>query len=282
MPLYRGVLLSGFTMPSCERHFHDYDELWLILAGQGSAFLIDHDGRREDFLLQAGDVLMIPAGYEHGSEGPNTFAMAAVNGTLADGAHEPGHYYLEYERYIAQLNLERRPSDRYPQDAQPPRDQHGEGGGLQARTVVVSGSPGQAFDAVASALRSHGAAVVASDDDLEPDSYDALVCLDPNVPETMVQAAFAARKPVAALGDGLRALITARVLTARTVAAPANLRDDLVAVGAVTAPLGVCTDTGLVTAATEDALQVWVAKLVEVFGEGRHPLMSRSAFAPSS
>ena len=49
--------------------------------------------------------------------------------------------------------------------------------------------------------------------------------------------------------------------------------------GAVTGPMAVCTDTGLVTAADEAALDVWVAKLVEVFGEGRHPMMSRSVAA---
>ena len=234
MGLYRGMLLSGFTMPSCEQHFHDHDETWLILAGQGSAFLIDHDGRRDDVQLRAGDVLMIPAGYEHGSQGPNTFAMTAVNGTLAEGAHQPGHYYVERERYISTLRLERRPSDRYPRDAQFPRDSHGEGGGLLARTVAVTGAPGRALDAVTSALRSQGADVVAGRDEPEPGTYAALVCLDASGPETMVRAAFAAGKPVAALGDGLRLLVTAQVLTARTVAAPENLHDELTEAGVVT------------------------------------------------
>jgi len=280
MVLHRGMLLSGFTMPSCEQHFHDHDETWLILAGQGSAFLIDHDGGREDIELRTGDVLMIPAGYEHGSQGPNTFAMTAVNGTLAEGAHQPGHYYAERERYIPTLRLERRPSNRYPRDAQFQRDIHGEGGGLMGRTVAVAGPPGRRLEAVTSALRSHGATVAAGGDEGEPGSYDALVCLDASGPETTVRAAFAAGKPVAALGDGLRTLLTAQVLTARTVAAPENLHEQLAEAGAVTGPMAVCTDTGLVTAANEDALEVWVAKLVEVFGEGRHAFMSRSVAAP--
>jgi hypothetical protein len=280
MALYPGMLLAGFTMPACEQHFHDHDETWLILAGEGSAFLIDHEGRRDDVQLRAGDVLMIPAGYEHGSLGPNTFVMTAVNGTLAHGAHQPGHYYVERERYIPTLRLERRPSDRYPRDARFPRDFHGLGGGLSPSTVAVTGPPGRALDAVTSALRSLGAEVITGRDELEPGAYGALVCLDASTSDDVVRAAFAADKPVAALGDGLRSLVSAQVLRARAVAAPRDLHDELSQAGAVTGSMAVCTDTGLVTAASEDALEVWIAKLIEVFGEGGHPMMGRSAAAP--
>ncbi len=64
--------------------------------------------------VAAGDVLMIPAGCEHGSDGPNTFAMNAVIGTLAPGAHPPGHYYVEESGYLPSLSLVRTPSERYP------------------------------------------------------------------------------------------------------------------------------------------------------------------------
>ena len=274
MTLHRGLLLSGFTMPACEQHFHDHDETWLILAGRGNAFLIDHDGRREDVDLQAGDVLMIPAGYEHGSEGPNTFAMAAFNGTLAEGAHEPGHYYLEHERYVPSLSLRRHPSDRYPPGVRMRRDPGPEGGGLVGRTVVVHGAPGRLFDEVSAALRVAGAKVVAELGDAE--SFDALVSLDASGSSHAVVAAFAAGKPVAALGDGLRPLLAAQVLGARTVAAPEHLQAAVTAAGATTGPMSVCTDTGLVTAGDDDAFDGWLSKVVEVFGEGSHPWMSRS------
>lgn len=273
MTLHRGLLLSGFTMPACEQHFHDHDETWLILAGRGSAFLIDHDGRREDVELQAGDVLMIPAGYEHGSEGPNTFAMTAFNGTLAEGAHQPGHYYLEHERYVPSLSLLRHPSDRYPPGVRFRRDPGPEGGGLVGRIVVVHGAPGRLFDEVCAALRAAGAKVVT---ELGDESFHALVSLDAPGSPSAVVAAFAAGKPVAALGEGLRPLLAAQVLGGRTVAVPGHLRAEVGEAGAITGPMAVCTDTGLVTAGDHNAFGMWLGKAVEVFGEGSHPWMSRS------
>jgi len=106
---------EGFPLPRCEKHFHDHDETWLILAGRGTGYWIDHHGAREDFELEAGDVWMVPAGFEHGSDGPNSedFRIAVFNGTLPEGSHPPGHYYVEHEGYIPQLQLVRRPTSRY-------------------------------------------------------------------------------------------------------------------------------------------------------------------------
>lgn len=120
MALYRGLLREGFKLPRLEKHFHDYDEVWLILAGRGTGYWIDPSGRREDFELEAGDVLMVPAGYEHGSDGlPDAgenspdFTVAVCFGTRAPGAHELGHYYMEHERYIPSLELKKTPTRRY-------------------------------------------------------------------------------------------------------------------------------------------------------------------------
>ncbi len=92
MALHKGLLKGGFHLPDCEKHFHDHDETWLIVAGTGDGYWIDHDGRREDFALEAGDVWMIPAGYEHGSVGPNSedFTVAPFGGTMAPGCQPPG------------------------------------------------------------------------------------------------------------------------------------------------------------------------------------------------
>jgi hypothetical protein len=115
MALHKGLLRGGFLLPECEKHFHDHDETWLILAGEGTGYWIDHERRREDFALAAGDVWMIPVGYEHGSDGPNSedFRIAAFNGSAPPGCHQPGHYYVEKEGYLPSFELRKTPTARY-------------------------------------------------------------------------------------------------------------------------------------------------------------------------
>ena len=122
MALHKGLLNGGFHLSECEKHFHDHDETWIILRGKGVGFWIDHDGKREEFELEAGDVWMIPAGYEHGSVDCNSddFDIATFNGTYAPGAHKPKHYYVEEEGYIPTLQLVKVPTDRYSRSPQLP------------------------------------------------------------------------------------------------------------------------------------------------------------------
>ena len=54
MAHHKALMKGGFLLPTCEKHFHDHDETWLILKGSGTGFWIDHDGKREDFVLEAG------------------------------------------------------------------------------------------------------------------------------------------------------------------------------------------------------------------------------------
>ena len=122
MTLLKGLLKSGFKLPECEKHFHDHDETWMILKGQGTGYWIDREGRREDFALEEGDVWMIPAGYEHGSEGladtgknSGDFTIAVHDGTMPPGCHEKGHYYVEQEGYIPSIALVKTPTNRYSQ-----------------------------------------------------------------------------------------------------------------------------------------------------------------------
>jgi 2-desacetyl-2-hydroxyethyl bacteriochlorophyllide A dehydrogenase len=127
MALDKARLQNGFKILKCEKHFHDHDESWIILAGRGTGYWIDHDGRREEFLLETGDIWMIPAGFEHGSDG---FAETGSNsadftitigwGTMPIGCHEPGHYYVEKEGYIPRLVLEKMPTERYRKPANLP------------------------------------------------------------------------------------------------------------------------------------------------------------------
>ena len=115
MALHKGKIKEGFPLPECEKHFHDHDETWLILKGRGNGYWLDHDGNREEFDLEEGDVWMIPAGYEHGSEGPNSedFTISVFIGTQAPGSHPPKHYYLEEEGYIPSFQLIKHPTERY-------------------------------------------------------------------------------------------------------------------------------------------------------------------------
>ncbi len=115
MTLHPQLLACGFALPACEKHFHDHDETWLILSGRGTGYWIDHAGERREFTLAAGDVWMVPAGFEHGSDGPNSgdFRISVLNGSLAPGAQAPGHYHVEQEGYLPQLELRRRPTRRY-------------------------------------------------------------------------------------------------------------------------------------------------------------------------
>lgn len=115
MALHKGLMKGGFLLPECEKHFHDHDETWLILAGKGTGYWIDHQGQRIDFVLEEGDVWMIPAGYEHGSDGKNSedFKICVFNGTIPAGAQQCGHYYVEQEAYIPSFELVKTPTNRY-------------------------------------------------------------------------------------------------------------------------------------------------------------------------
>ena len=96
-----------------EKHFHDHDETWIIMGGACRAFMVDRDGRRDEFDLHAGDLWMIEAGVEHGctplGDGVSIFPFP---GTLPEGSHPPGHYYVEREGYLPTLRVVRTPLDR--------------------------------------------------------------------------------------------------------------------------------------------------------------------------
>lgn len=120
MALHKGLLNGGVRLPNCEKHFHDHDETWVILQGKGTGYWINRTGKRKEFELEAGDVWMIPVGYEHGSDGfedtgknSNDFMIAIFSATQPEGSHKPGHYHVEKEGYIPSLELKKTPTDRY-------------------------------------------------------------------------------------------------------------------------------------------------------------------------
>jgi uncharacterized protein YjlB len=115
MPLYKNLVNESHSVSEVEKHFHDHDETWIVVRGSATGFSIDHAGNREEFLLEAGDVWLIPAGHEHGIVGSTAKDLAITfhPGTIPEGSHEPSHYHMEVEGYIPSLHLIKTATDRY-------------------------------------------------------------------------------------------------------------------------------------------------------------------------
>lgn len=96
------------------KHFHDHDETWVVLEGRAKAYMIDRDGKRDEFILEAGDCWMIEVGVEHGAD-PMTpeFKLIWIHGTMPPGCHKPAHYCMEEEGYIPSFKLTKTPTNRY-------------------------------------------------------------------------------------------------------------------------------------------------------------------------
>ena len=115
MPVFKKPDPLKFTVDTpVEKHYHDHDETWVITHGRVAAYMVDTDGSRQEFELEEGDIWMIETGVEHGCEiltgEAGIFPFA---GTIPDGSHEPGHYYMEDDGYIPSLIVVKIPTDRY-------------------------------------------------------------------------------------------------------------------------------------------------------------------------
>ncbi len=115
MPLFKQPKGFLFTKEHpVEKHFHDHDETWIIMDGRATAFMVDRDGRRVEFLIEKGDIWMVEAGVEHGcSPFDEGVVIFPFSGTIPVGSHKPGHYYMEKEGYLPTLKVEKQPIDRY-------------------------------------------------------------------------------------------------------------------------------------------------------------------------
>ena len=116
MPFYHQPKAHHFTAEHpVEMHFHDYDETWIMTAGRAKAFMIDREGERHEFDIAAGDIWMVEAGIEHGCDpDPETGVdIFPFSGTIPEGSHTPGHYYMEKEGYMPTLVVNKTPIARY-------------------------------------------------------------------------------------------------------------------------------------------------------------------------
>ncbi|MCG3199984.1 MAG: hypothetical protein HUU16_06315 [Candidatus Omnitrophica bacterium] len=115
MPVYKKPQPGRFTpVHPVEKHFHDHDETWIIMGGKCKAFMVARDGGKEEFILEEGDIWMVEAGVEHGCEILTEECLIfPFPGTIPEGSHQPGHYYMEKEGYMPTLQVAKAPLDRY-------------------------------------------------------------------------------------------------------------------------------------------------------------------------
>ena len=60
MPVFKQPKAIHFTADNpVEKHFHDFDETWVITGGKCNAYMVDREGKREEFVLAAGDIWIL-------------------------------------------------------------------------------------------------------------------------------------------------------------------------------------------------------------------------------
>lgn len=87
---------------------------------------------------------------------------------------------------------------------------------------------------------------------------------------SFVKAFFDAGKPVAAICHGPQVLISAEVVSGRTLTSTQTIKIDLVNAGAIWQDQEVVVDQGLVTSRSPQDLPAFNDKIVEEFAEGVH------------
>jgi mannose-6-phosphate isomerase-like protein (cupin superfamily) len=60
MPVFKQPKPIKFTPQTpVEMHFHDHDETWVVMGGRARAHAVGRDGKREEFVLEAGIITSI-------------------------------------------------------------------------------------------------------------------------------------------------------------------------------------------------------------------------------
>ena len=124
-------------------------------------------------------------------------------------------------------------------------------------------------------------------DAADPEEFDALLLpggvANPDQLRTLPQAVkfvrafFDAGKPVAAICHGPWTLIEAGVVKGRTLTSWPSLKTDLTNAGARWVDQEVVVDRGLVSSRKPADIPAFNRKMIEEFGEGRHPQQAQAA-----
>lgn len=115
MPVFKKPQPLKFTPHTpVEMHFHDHDETWVMMGGRARAHAVDRDGQRHEFVLEQGDIWMVEAGVDHGCDPlDDEVLIFPFAGTLPEGSHTPGHYYLDKEGYMPTLVVRKTPLEEW-------------------------------------------------------------------------------------------------------------------------------------------------------------------------
>jgi protease I len=124
-------------------------------------------------------------------------------------------------------------------------------------------------------------------DDAKAQEFDALLIpgglMNPDTLRSNDQALefvrhfFRQGKPVAAICHAPWVLIDAEVVSGRTITSWPAIRTDVRNAGATWVDEDVVVDNGLVTSRKPDDIPAFNEKMIEEFGEGRHPVATKPA-----
>jgi len=93
MPLVKdgSNVVNVGTEKGVERHFHDYDEHWYIIAGKGRAIVYEN-GERKEYRVEPGDIVITYMGDEHELVADEPISLICFAGKIPKGARQ-GHLH---------------------------------------------------------------------------------------------------------------------------------------------------------------------------------------------
>ena len=155
-----------------------------------------------------------------------------------------------------------------------------------AKTSVVSIKPGK-IQGMNHADKGESVAVDVTLDEAKPQEFDALLIpgglMNPDTLRSTDEALefvrhfFRQGKPVAAICHAAWVLIDAEVVSGRTITSWPAIKTDVRNAGATWVDQDVVVDNGLVTSRKPDDIPAFNEKMIEEFGEGRHPVAAKPA-----
>jgi protease I len=154
-----------------------------------------------------------------------------------------------------------------------------------AKTIVVSLKSGK-IQGMNHADKGETVAVDLTLAEVKPQEFDALLIpgglMNPDTLRSTDEALefvrhfFRQGKPVAAICHAAWVLIDAEVVSGRTITSWPAIKTDVRNAGATWVDEDVVVDNGLVTSRKPDDIPAFNEKMIEEFGEGRHPVASNA------